>query len=250
MKRPLNFESQNESKKPYKIYNNSCILECPANYMNNATHCIPCQGRYSFGSRSPSLQMISFSGTCTKECAGLNVDSITLARQLRGCTHITSSLEIHIRGGSTYQTVRYHSLTWQTFREHRQRIGRESGHDRRNRRLPQSGQVVSSGLSEFLEKLESDPWQAVREPKVKRHIIMHPYDCTRFLDTSLWYSIIKISKSCGTGVRIKLSRSTRDDSSSTSIQSCAYKRSKCCRISRTSWTWRNWRWLRTRTATR
>jgi hypothetical protein len=81
MKRPLNFESQNESKKPYKIYNNSCILECPANYMNNATHCIPCQG------------------TCTKECAGLNVDSITLARQLRGCTHITSSLEIHIRGG-------------------------------------------------------------------------------------------------------------------------------------------------------
>ncbi|RZC43079.1 insulin-like receptor [Asbolus verrucosus] len=34
-----------------------------------------------------------------KECAGVNIDSITLAKQLRGCTHITSSLEIQIRGG-------------------------------------------------------------------------------------------------------------------------------------------------------
>ena len=44
MRRPLNFQSQSGPEKPYKIYNNSCILECPANYMNNDTHCIPCQG--------------------------------------------------------------------------------------------------------------------------------------------------------------------------------------------------------------
>lgn len=28
------------------------------------------------------------------------MDSITVAQQLRGCTHITGSLEIQIRGGS------------------------------------------------------------------------------------------------------------------------------------------------------
>ncbi|XP_044256884.1 insulin-like receptor [Tribolium madens] len=81
MKRPLNFQQQGGSEKPFKIFNNSCILECPPNYMSNDTHCIPCQGN------------------CIKKCAGVNVDSINLARQLKGCTHITSSLEIQIRGG-------------------------------------------------------------------------------------------------------------------------------------------------------
>nr|BBI47313.1 insulin-like peptide receptor 1 [Gnatocerus cornutus] len=81
MPKPLNFQSQNGSDKPYRIFNDSCLLECPANYTNDGTYCIPCNG------------------TCIKNCSGVNVDSVALAKQLKGCTHITSSLEIQIRGG-------------------------------------------------------------------------------------------------------------------------------------------------------
>ncbi|KAJ8938067.1 hypothetical protein NQ318_014548 [Aromia moschata] len=35
---------------------------------------------------------------CEKYCDGINIDSISLAKQLRGCTHIKGSLEIQIRG--------------------------------------------------------------------------------------------------------------------------------------------------------
>ncbi|KAL2712200.1 insulin-like receptor isoform X1 [Vespula squamosa] len=70
---------------PYKPFNGSCIIECPAGYMDeeidNKTSCRKCKG------------------PCLKECAGTSVDSIASAQKLRGCTHITGSLEIQIRGG-------------------------------------------------------------------------------------------------------------------------------------------------------
>ncbi|KAI4497351.1 hypothetical protein M0802_007598 [Mischocyttarus mexicanus] len=70
---------------PYKPFNGSCIIECPAGYMdeevNNKTSCRKCKG------------------PCLKECRGTSVDSIASAQKLRGCTHITGSLEIQIRGG-------------------------------------------------------------------------------------------------------------------------------------------------------
>ncbi|KAK2579468.1 hypothetical protein KPH14_010782 [Odynerus spinipes] len=70
---------------PYKPFNGSCVIECPAGYMdeesNNKMSCKKCEG------------------PCLKECAGASVDSIASAQKLRGCTHITGSLEIQIRGG-------------------------------------------------------------------------------------------------------------------------------------------------------
>lgn len=72
-------------KYPYKLFNNSCVIECPAGYMetegNDDASCRKCEGQ------------------CLKECSGANVDSIASAQKLRGCTHITGSLEIQIRGG-------------------------------------------------------------------------------------------------------------------------------------------------------
>lgn len=41
-------------------------------------------------------------GRCKKECQGANVDSLGIAQQLRGCTKITGSLEIQIRGGRRF----------------------------------------------------------------------------------------------------------------------------------------------------
>lgn len=86
MKRPLTQLQRIGPDKPYKIFNNSCVLECPANFMSDdVTHtCTACDGN------------------CMKKCAGVNVDSISLLEQLKGCTHITSSLEIQLRGGSRY----------------------------------------------------------------------------------------------------------------------------------------------------
>ncbi|OAD57588.1 Insulin-like receptor [Eufriesea mexicana] len=73
------------SNYPHKPFNGSCIMECPPGYMdeesNGKISCKKCEGR------------------CQKECAGTNVDSIASAQKLRGCTHITGSLEIQIRGG-------------------------------------------------------------------------------------------------------------------------------------------------------
>ncbi|XP_046628690.1 insulin-like receptor isoform X2 [Neodiprion virginianus] len=70
---------------PYKPFNNTCVIECPPGYMdeevNGKATCKKCDG------------------LCLKECSGTNVDSIASAQKLRGCTHITGSLEIQIRGG-------------------------------------------------------------------------------------------------------------------------------------------------------
>ncbi|XP_034171540.2 insulin-like receptor-like isoform X1 [Osmia lignaria lignaria] len=76
----------NVKKHPYKPFNGSCVMECPPGYMedeeaNGKGSCKKCEG------------------PCQKDCAGANVDSIASAQKLRGCTHITGSLEIQIRGG-------------------------------------------------------------------------------------------------------------------------------------------------------
>nr|CDI30232.1 Insulin Receptor [Blattella germanica] len=72
--------------KPYKPFNDSCVLECPPGYVetefeHNRYNCTPCKG------------------PCRKECPGVNVDSIAAAQKMRGCTYIRGSLEIQIRGG-------------------------------------------------------------------------------------------------------------------------------------------------------
>ncbi|XP_011648405.1 insulin-like peptide receptor isoform X2 [Pogonomyrmex barbatus] len=69
---------------PYKLFNDSCVMECPAGYMENETTrtCQKCNGQW-----------------CMKECSAANVDSIASAQKLRGCTNIAGSLEIQIRGG-------------------------------------------------------------------------------------------------------------------------------------------------------
>ncbi|XP_011864735.1 PREDICTED: insulin-like receptor isoform X2 [Vollenhovia emeryi] len=72
--------------RPYKPFNGSCVLECPAGYMESeergSVSCQKCEGRW-----------------CLKECSGSNVDSIASAQKLRGCTHIAGSIEIQIRSG-------------------------------------------------------------------------------------------------------------------------------------------------------
>ncbi|KAL0128719.1 hypothetical protein PUN28_003826 [Cardiocondyla obscurior] len=79
--------SDSVKTRPYKPFNGSCVIECPAGYMEteergNYASCRKCEGRW-----------------CPKECSGANVDSISSAQKLRGCTHIKGSLEIQIRGG-------------------------------------------------------------------------------------------------------------------------------------------------------
>lgn len=84
MKRPL--EAIGTFREyPYKPFNNSCIMECPAGYMdedrNGLASCKKCDG------------------ACLRECTGASVNSIASAQKLRGCTHISGSLEIQIKGG-------------------------------------------------------------------------------------------------------------------------------------------------------
>ncbi|XP_063242615.1 insulin-like receptor isoform X2 [Bacillus rossius redtenbacheri] len=72
--------------KPWKPFNNTCMLDCPPDYMETQDsrqnyRCTPCQG------------------PCRRECDGANVDSIASAQKLHGCTYIKGSLEIQIRGG-------------------------------------------------------------------------------------------------------------------------------------------------------
>nr|CAD7259749.1 unnamed protein product [Timema shepardi] len=85
---PVPREQVNDYRdKPWKAFNNTCILDCPHGYMEMKSsdgrryQCEPCKG------------------PCRKECAGVNVDSIASAQKLRGCTYIKGSLEIQIRGG-------------------------------------------------------------------------------------------------------------------------------------------------------
>ncbi|KAG7198161.1 hypothetical protein KM043_005580 [Ampulex compressa] len=85
MKKPLLEAHDVKKHYSYKPFNGSCVIECPAGYMDEnvagKASCRKCKG------------------PCLKECAGANVDSIASAQTLRGCTRITGSLEIQIRGG-------------------------------------------------------------------------------------------------------------------------------------------------------
>lgn len=71
---------------PYKPFNGTCVIECPAGYMES-------------NENDQNLTCRKCEGSCLKECTGANVDSIASAQKLRGCTHIAGSLEIQIRGG-------------------------------------------------------------------------------------------------------------------------------------------------------
>ncbi|XP_046398133.1 insulin-like peptide receptor [Ischnura elegans] len=65
----------------WKIFNKTCIVECPPGYVSvNNNSCERCNS------------------SCRKECPGNNVDSIAAAQELRGCTYIKGALEIQIRG--------------------------------------------------------------------------------------------------------------------------------------------------------
>ncbi|GJQ69970.1 InR [Trypoxylus dichotomus] len=68
---------------PYRIFNNSCIMECPKDYMDDTVNrtCIPCEGK------------------CKKVCAGRSIDNLASIQEFSGCTHINGSLEIQVRGG-------------------------------------------------------------------------------------------------------------------------------------------------------
>lgn len=88
MVRPLDYEDVDSLTNmvqinPYKIHDGECILRCPSEHVGNYTShsCTKCNN------------------TCRKECPGARIDSINLAEKLFGCTHITGSIEIQIRGG-------------------------------------------------------------------------------------------------------------------------------------------------------
>ncbi|XP_053999330.1 insulin-like receptor [Hylaeus anthracinus] len=78
-------EAYNVRNYPYKPFNGSCVMECPPGFVDEEIN------------GKPSCKKCD--GPCQKECAGSNVDSMASAQKLRGCTHITGSLEIQIRGG-------------------------------------------------------------------------------------------------------------------------------------------------------
>ncbi|XP_044766315.1 insulin-like receptor isoform X3 [Coccinella septempunctata] len=83
MPRPINLPGS-EPLYPYNIHlNKKCVLKCPVNMNVDKQVCVPCE-----------------KGKCKKPCQGMNIDSVETAKQLTGCTQITGSLEIQIRGGS------------------------------------------------------------------------------------------------------------------------------------------------------
>lgn len=82
----LDFEDQ---PKPWRVFNGSCISSCPPGFEEHqilddeeTLTCKPC-GK----------------GGCRKVCMSNKIDSVTKAQNLKGCTHINTSLEIQIIGG-------------------------------------------------------------------------------------------------------------------------------------------------------
>ncbi|XP_044591590.1 insulin-like receptor isoform X2 [Cotesia glomerata] len=84
MKKPLE-SFGNVRDYPYKPFKNSCVIECPAGYMDDES-----DGKASCKECDRA---------CSKVCSGASVDSIASAQKLRGCTRIEGSLEIQIKGG-------------------------------------------------------------------------------------------------------------------------------------------------------
>lgn len=80
-------ELLNIEENPYKLYNDSCVLECPAGYMNN---------RHENG----NVSCTKCEGLCPKNCSAVLVYDISTAQKLRGCTYISGSLTIQLRGAS------------------------------------------------------------------------------------------------------------------------------------------------------
>lgn len=79
-------------KKPYIPFRGKCSMDCPIGYAeamgdNKQYVCKKCVGE------------------CKKFCNGNVVDSVGSAQLLRGCTHITDSLEIIIRKGTGEKIV-------------------------------------------------------------------------------------------------------------------------------------------------
>ncbi|CAG0878938.1 unnamed protein product [Darwinula stevensoni] len=76
--------------KLYKIWDGSCILDCPANTTEHCTtedgipnrQCSPCHEK-----------------RCPKICKGNMLDSVEKAKALHGCTYIAGQLEIQITAG-------------------------------------------------------------------------------------------------------------------------------------------------------
>lgn len=89
MKKPRETLGSNVKSFPFKPFNGTCVMECPAGYMESDEN----------DKNDKNLSCRKCEGPCLKECAGANVDNIASAQKLRGCTHIAGSLEIQIRGG-------------------------------------------------------------------------------------------------------------------------------------------------------
>lgn len=51
MKRPIQLQGGSTDEYPYKIFNKSCVLTCPSNYMIDKavdnTTCVACKGKYA-----------------------------------------------------------------------------------------------------------------------------------------------------------------------------------------------------------
>ncbi|CAG0883369.1 unnamed protein product, partial [Darwinula stevensoni] len=76
--------------KLYKIWDGSCILDCPA---NTTEHC-PTESGIPKPQCSPCNEK-----RCLKECKGNLLDSVEKAKALHGCTYIAGQLEIQITAG-------------------------------------------------------------------------------------------------------------------------------------------------------
>ena len=102
--------------KLYKIWDGSCILDCPANTTEHCTTengipkrlCSPCHeskflkwfiSLFHTPWVSLSCILLIFSERCPKICKGLMLDSVEKAKALHGCTFIAGQLEIQITAG-------------------------------------------------------------------------------------------------------------------------------------------------------
>ncbi len=93
---------------------NVCVLECPKNYTtgqreDGTEYCKPCDGMNVFRMLTDTCSQVqgriqscsrNISGPCKKVCPGKFVDSVESSTALKGCTKVTGTLKIQIRGYS------------------------------------------------------------------------------------------------------------------------------------------------------
>ncbi|KAJ4434420.1 hypothetical protein ANN_22982 [Periplaneta americana] len=153
--------------KPYKPFGDSCILDCPAGYVetedgNNKYNCTPCKGTvcsvFHYGIHGHNFRL----RPCRRECPGVSVDSIAAAQKMRGCTYIKGSLEIQIRGGSLLilylncdrtRALLIRSQILLILLERGKGAGRELEHVRGDRGLPEDRAFLPLISLNFLRKL-------------------------------------------------------------------------------------------------